>query len=172
MPVNFPNTVQCVCDGPDAKGNQLIFFGSDDGYVRQLDAGTSFDGQVINSSFLLVIDPINSPRLLKRYRKASFEIIGTSYASLTVGYALGWGVSSIGQPGNETEVVPYGGLGQWDFSYWDNFYWDGTTLSPTEAEVVGTAENIAFQVQNATNYTQPFTVNSLFIHFSTRRGLR
>lgn len=171
MPVNFPNPVTCLCEGPGATQSQRIFFGSSNGMVYEMDAGTSFDGGAIPAQFVLVINPTGTPRVHKRYRRASFEIIGGSYSTFQFSYSLGWGASTIGQPAAAAGVLPFS-IPQWDSSYWDSFYWDGTTLTPLEVEMVGTAENVAFAVSSSTNYMQPYTINSAFIHYSMRRGIR
>lgn len=171
MIVNYPNPVTCICEGPGPLSDQRIFFGSTNGFVYEMDAGTSFDGAVLPASLVLVIDPIRSPRVLKRYRKASFEITGGSYAAFQFSYSLGWGAATIGQPAPTTGVLPFT-IPLWDQVAWDSFYWDGTALAPVEVEMVGTAENVAFAVNTSNNYTQPFTINSAFIHYSTRRGIR
>jgi hypothetical protein len=55
---------------------------------------------------------------------------------------------------------------------WDNFVFDGNELSPSEVEVEGTAENIAISISATSDLFRPFTVNSIMLHYSTRRGLR
>jgi hypothetical protein len=108
---------------------------------------------------------------LKRYRKGSLEITGTSYAEFTFSYDLGYSTTDIGQ---DTGLQYSSNLisSFWDSVYWDNFVWDGRTLAPSEVELVGTAENIAVRIASISDIYQPFTVNSTILHYSMRRGLR
>lgn len=171
MPVQFPNAVTVICEGESPDGAETSFFGSTNGYVYRLDAGTSFDGAEISANVTLVFNAIKSPRILKRYRKGSLEITGTSYAEFTFSYDLGYSTTDIGQ---DTGLQYSSNLisSFWDSVYWDNFVWDGRTLAPSEVELVGTAENIAVRIASISDIYQPFTVNSTILHYSMRRGLR
>jgi len=171
MPVQFPNAVTVACEGESPDGAETSFFGSTNGYVYRLDAGTSFDGAEISANLVLVFNAIKSPRILKRYRKGSLEITGTSYAEFTVSYDLGYSTTDLGQNTGSSYssnlVASF-----WDQVSWDNFVWDGRTLAPSEVEVVGTAENIAVRIASISDIYAPFTVNSTILHYSMRRGLR
>lgn len=171
MPVQFPNTVTCCVDGESSDGTAASFFGSDNGFVYQLDAGTSFDGAAISSNLNLVFNSINSPRLLKRYRKASVEMTGTAYSEIEFGYDLGYQSAYIPQAADATydndQRSSY-----WDEMFWDKFVWDGNDISPSEIEVTGTAENIGIRISSTSALFQPFTVNSVIVHYTPRRGLR
>lgn len=171
MPVQFPNTVTCMVEGEKPDGSETSFFGADNGYVYRLDAGTSFDGQEIAASVLLTYNHTGSPRVLKRYRKGSLEISGTGYAEFTFAYELGYSTPLISQPTGsvyESALI----ASYWDSVDWDAFVWDGRTLAPSEVEVNGTAENIAVRISSISDIYPSFTVNSVILHYSMRRGLR
>ena len=171
MPIQFPNAVTCMAEGEKPDGSETSFFGSTDGYVYRLDAGTSFDGAEIPASLVLVFNAIGSPRLLKRFRKAALEITGNGYAEFAFNYDLGYATTDIGQ---EAAVQYSSSLAAsfWDSVYWDNFVWDGRTLAPSEVEVKGTAENISIRIASNSAEFQPFTINSAILHYTPRRGLR
>jgi hypothetical protein len=171
MPVQFPNPVTCMSEGQKPDGSETSFFGSTDGYVYRLDAGTSFDGDEISANMVLVFNAIGSPRMLKRFRKGSLEITGTSYAEFAFSYDLGYGSTEYEQPIQrtyESNLIS----SFWDSAIWDAFVWDGRTLAPSEVEVEGTAENIAVRVASISSIYQSFTVNSVILHYSMRRGIR
>jgi hypothetical protein len=173
MPVFFPNPVFCCDFGTDSNANEFTYFGSNDGqgYVYQLDKGTSFDGASLNAYISLAWDAIKSPRTLKRFRASSIEIQATSYIELQFGYQLGYGSTSIMQPNSvvypSNFATPY-----WDMFTWDNFTWDGQTLAPTEISMTGTGENIQVTLTTTGNFIDTFNVNSVIYHYSLRRGLR
>jgi len=171
MPVRFPNAVACMCEGQRADGAETSFFGSTNGYVYRLDAGTSFDGAEITANMALVFNAIGSPRLLKRFRKASLELTGTSYADFYFNYDLSYATTEISQ--SEQNLYANNLVSSlWDTSSWDFFVWDDRTLAPSEVEVNGTAENIALKIASNSPYFQPFTINSAILHYTPRRGLR
>lgn len=171
MPVQFPNAVTCMAEGEKPDGAETAFFGSTNGYVYRLDAGTSFDGAEIAASMTLVFNAIGSPRLLKRFRRGSLEITGTGYAEFAFNYDLAYSSTYIGQ---ETQSTYASNLlaSFWDTAVWDAFVWDGRTLAPSEVEIKGTAENIAIRVASISAIYQPFTINSIILHYTPRRGIR
>lgn len=171
MPVQYPDPVLCMCEGERADGSMTSYFGSSSGYVFEADAGTSFDGQEIVASAVLVFNAIRNSRVLKRYRKASLEVYGQSFSQFSVGYDLGYGSQQLAQA-PDAEYASDLRAGYWDSMSWDNFVWDGAELSPTEVEVVGTAENIAVRVASSSAAFRPFTINSVTLHYTPRRGIR
>jgi hypothetical protein len=171
MPVQFPDPVICMTEGDRADGSKTSYFGSNNGYVYEIDAGTSFDGQDIPANVSLVFNAMGNSRLLKRYRKASFEIFGDAYAKFAVGYDLGYRSMEYEQAAdapNETDLRS----SYWDQFTWDDFLWDGKELAPAEFDVTGSAENVAFRISCVAPDVEPFTVNSITVHYSPRRGIR
>lgn len=171
MPVQFPDPVMCVYEGVGSNGTKTSYFGSTDGFVYQMDVGSSFDDFEIGSDFNIVFNGEHNHRILKRYRKAALELSGTAYAQFNVGYDLGYRSNLIDQP---IDVQYSNDLrsAYWDSFTWDSFIWDGRDLSPNEVEMMGTAENVAFRVSGASSIVQPFTINSITVHYTPRRGLR
>lgn len=172
MPVLFANTVYCAWEGTKANGNSVSYFGDTAGMVHQLDMGSSFDGADIDATMTLNWSSMRSPRVLKQYRRGSIEMTGSSYASVLFGYALGYGTSNISQPTQVAYASGFVAAPTWDVFTWDSFTWDGSTLFPTEVDMVGTAENVAITISSTTDYIYPFTVNSAIVHYTMRRGLR
>lgn len=174
MPVSFPNPVYSVDEDETSTESLVSYFGSSDGngYVYQLDMGTSFDGANIDAHITLAWDSIKSPRILKRFRAASIEIQSNAYAQVSFGYQLGYGSPNIGQPANTNYTSNFAGTPVWDSFVWDNFIWDGQTLIPTEIDMVGTGENVQVMLSSSTNYIQAYNVNSVIYHYSMRRGMR
>jgi hypothetical protein len=171
MPVQFANPVLCAFETEDSEGNATAFFGSSNGYVYQMERGTSFDGLEIAANLNLIYNSIKSPRMLKRYRKASVELTGDAWAEFAFGYDLGYRSQQIDQP---VDAAYENDLRSafWDSFTWDQFVWDGQELSPNEVDVTGTAENIAIRISSVSAILKPFTVNSILLHYSIRRGLR
>lgn len=171
MPVQFSNPVLCTAEGELSDGTPVAFFGSSNGYVYQIDAGTSFDGAPIQANINLVYNSIKSPRILKRYRKASVEMTGDSYAEIAFGYDLAYRSTALSQ---SLDVAYANDLrsSYWDDMIWDNFVFDGADVSPSEIEVVGTAENMAIRISSVSELFPAFTVNNIILHYTPRRGLR
>lgn len=171
MPVLFNNPVTTWCEGETGAGEEYSFFGSTNGFVYKMDIGPDFDSAPITASMLLNFNPEGAARVLKRYRRASLEVTGTGYSTFDFGYQLGYNTIDIDQPGNLTYSVPLASA-NWDAFFWDSFTWDSRGLAPVEIQCDGTAENIAVAVQSSSRYNQPFTINSVTLHYTFRRGIR
>ena len=171
MPVQLSNPVSCCVEGETPDGASTSFFGSTNGFVYRLDAGTSFDGAVIPANINLVYNSVKSPRVLKRYRKASVELTGDSYAEIAFGYDLGYRSIELEQAAGAVYTNDLRSS-YWDEMTWDNFVWDGRDISPSEIEMMGTAENLAIQISSVSAIIKPFTVNNIIVHYTMRRGLR
>ena len=171
MPVRFPNPVTCACESQDSLTNETMFFGSTNGHVYALDVGTSFDGEIISAKLSMNYNSENTPRMLKRYRRGSFEVTGTSYCEFDFAYDLAYSSAYISQDSAQSYVANFA-PNNWDSIYWDSFIWDGGTLFPTNVEIRGTGENILLHIISESNYFDSFTINSVILHYTLRRGLR
>lgn len=171
--VRYATTFNCVDTTHLTSGTEVTYAGSTDGYVCQLDVGTSFDGADIPAFFVTAWDAIRSPRILKRFRAASIEVQGSHYAEIQYGYNLAYNNDQTVQPMPVAALLNLGVAPRWDSFVWDAFFWDGSgSLVPTDVDEVGTAENIRVTIASGTNFIGAYTVNSIIHHFSMRRGMR
>ena len=169
--MRLTNPVLCVHSSEDSDGSEKIFFGSSDGFVYQMEKGTSHDGAALSWDFRLAYNFSKSPRMLKRYRDLMIEVSGNGYAAFDFTYQLGYNSSEITQPGTQSTVTNFTPA-QWDSFTWDNFIWDGTTLSPNIAYLEGEAENIAMIFSGGTDYHAPIKFSGVVLAYSPRRNLR
>jgi len=171
MPTYFKHVPYCAIEDKYSNGDDASFFGGTDGYVYQLDKGTSFDGQNIYAYMTLNYAASGNSRVLKSYRKAAMEVQGGGYAAFRFGYSLGYGSDAIPQPANTAYGINFNAP-YWGSFTWGNFYWGGRSLMPSECSMSGTAENVALAIYSDANYYQPFTLNTAIIHYLPRRALR
>lgn len=173
MPVWTPSAFVSAVSGEQNSAIDAIYLGAaTDGYVYRLDAGTSFDGAAIPFNLLLTYSSEGNARLLKRYRKAALEIVAAGFAKLNIGFDFSY--SDPTQRAMQTPVTfnknPLTPM--WDSGTWDSQVWDGRALGPIEVPMTGTSENVAMRVIGQNTFSVPFTVNSVYIHWSPRRNLR
>lgn len=173
MPVLFPDPVRCAYEGKKSNGTDVMYFGSDDGWVYQMEKGTSFDGAPIEFYFTTNFSNAKSPRTLKRYRQASMELSSEEgcYASFDFASVLGYDSAEYNQPVSQS-FAQYTGQTRWDSFVWDAFFWDANRIQPIECDLDGTAENIALLVSGSSASTPSFTINSVLVHYSPRRMMR
>jgi hypothetical protein len=175
MPVLYPNPVLCWCEGRLTDQTEYSYFGSDDGYIRQMESGNSFDGQEVPFRLHLNFDSIGNQRVLKRYRHAAFEMIGGGYVEFQAGYSLAYNSNIVlDQPPYQTAVGSFSDSATYDsgFTYDSGLSYDGRTLGPAELGIAGTAENISIIVKGTTNKYPVFGINTVTIHYTPRRGMR
>lgn len=170
MLIEYADVVRCTCSLEMNDGSEAIFFGSDNGWVFQMDKGTSFDGEPIE--FLMDVSWLfqGAPRVLKRYRDAMLEIDGNGYAEFKFGYALGYQSTEVAQP-TQQDVTTNFSATFWDAFVWDAFFWDGVTLAPSLVKMEGEAENVSLAIQGISDYFAPFTITGVVMQYTPRRRL-
>lgn len=159
------NTVDSVVD---ASGVERVFGAATNGYVYELNVGTSFDGGVIPSHIMLTFNNSKSPRLRKRYRRSILQFRSGSTATIRVGYDLSYGDGDASY-GRSVERTVYGAGGFWDSFTWDNFTWDSSYAQQITINTVGTGENVSLVVSNKSNQDEPFTIHTCFLHYTQGR---
>jgi hypothetical protein len=191
MPVFTPMVVNCAYEGKSA-GVDVMYVGASDGFVYQLDKGTSFDGTEIDYMMQLVYASQGSPRVKKRYRKAAVEVYSEAgiYSEFYFNHVLGYASDEYSQPvnlnyadfisGGQWQMTApwsdYGAYlqdGRWDGNLtWDQFFYDLSSTSPIECELDGTGENISLIFYGSSDIVGDFTINSVLLHYSQRRLMR
>ena len=171
MPCLFSHVVRCACSGEMNDGSEAIFFGSSNGFVYQMDKGTSFDGDAIEYVLDLAYNFCKSPRVVKHFRDAMLEVTGTGYATFQFGYSLGYGSSEIAQPNPESVTTTFSQT-FWDNFTWDSFFWDGQTLLPNILDMDGDGENYSLGIFGSSDYFAPFTLTGAVVQYTPRRRMR
>lgn len=177
MTQEFPDVVRVVHSVEGESGTEEIFFGSDDGWVFQMEKGTSFDGDAIESFGMFEYFNCKSPRLNKTFKGATVEATGSGYAVFSLGYELGYSSQDIAQPTSAATADDFASTVQfidqrWDVGNWDVGYWDGVSISPSNFKLVGTAENIAFILYANSDQQNPIHFSGVMTRFLSRRILR
>jgi hypothetical protein len=172
MPMLFSHAVACMWSGEDTSGDEEIYFGSTDGYVYQMEKGTSHDGSAIDAYIWLAFNASRAERVIKRYKRVMFEIAGEGYAEHSFRYELGYNSSDITQPAAKDVLLDLSAQPYWDSFVWDDFVWDGVSLQPESMSLEGSANNISLILQSNSDYFAPTTFNGAIIHYAPRRALR
>jgi len=173
MPMLFEDKVTCACSSEDTSGNEIIMFGSDNGYVYQMYKGTSLDGDNIKWFFDLAYDHFKSPMVNKNFRRAMFEISGDGYAIFNFSYLLGYGSTDIEQPATQQEDTGLSDV-RWDDSgaTWDTGFWDYSAVSPEYFPMLGSAENMSIRLQGEYDYCNSILFSGAVIQYNYTRERR
>lgn len=169
----LPHKITCMHSVEGTTAEEEIFFGSDDGHCYQMEVGTSFDGEPIESFALMQYVNQGQARVNKRYKSASIEVGGSGYTELGVGYEIGYGSVNFAQPNSYSSFT---GLNfdeaRWDSFIWDNFYWDSEYVSPLNLKLTGATENIGFIFHKSSDEHLPTKVSGILIRYQDGRILR
>jgi hypothetical protein len=172
MPLQFPDPVLCsVSDEIYGGGSEVFFFGSSNGFVYQMERGTSFDGYPIEAYIDLAFNNLKNYRMLNRYHRLSFEMMGSGYSEFGTSYGLGYESTDIAQPEYENHIVELSSP-IWDAFTWDAFTWDGVPLTNLSISTPGNGENISVKIHSNSDYFTPIKFSGVFIEYHPLRRLR
>lgn len=168
--VVFPLCVKCYAEGY-ISGDERSFFGSTDGYVYEIDAGTSFDGDAIDAFIRLPFFHYDSPRHRKRFRKIVLELDTQSAIDIYFNAAFDYASGEMDDVVTNTFDL-LGGGGFWDVSYWEQFTWSAPIIETAEAKIAGSGKNMSIHLYSSGTYDEPHTIQGVSVHYDIRRITR
>ena len=171
MPMLFPDVVRCVWSGRMNDGSEAICFGSANGFVYQMERGTSYDGADIEAYMDLAFNFSKSPRTLKSYFSAAIDVSGTAYGAYLFSFTLGYGSTDIGSSAAQTETLNLSS-GAWDLGFWNTGSWDASGLTPSTVEMDGDAENVSLKIYMKSDYYAALKFNSVAMNYIPRQPIR
>lgn len=135
-------------------GEERIFAGGSNGFVYELDMGTSADGDLWGSEFLTVFTHSRSPRQRKRYRRTTLQFEATGTVDVNIGYDLSFGSRepSFGVIMRTASSVGLGGY--WSSFTWNRFTWDAPYAQEFNIDTPGNGVSIALII-STNSRTQP-----------------
>ncbi len=171
MPFDLDIGVSSVTSGETTSGEEILLAGSDEGWVYQLDKGTSFNGNEIPSHIRFAYNHMGSLQVNKRFHRVLMEIEGDSSTALSVSADYSYGDPDL-VPGPERASSIKGGGGYWDESVWGDFYWSGMAQGEALSDLYGYGKNISIAVKSTATFEQPHTLSSMTIFYTMRRQAR
>jgi hypothetical protein len=168
----YDRQVSCICSAEDLTGREEIFFGATDGFVYQMDSGTSFDGRALEAVLKLHFNHLKSPSVIKRIRKIVLELSAPINTYISAGVEFDYGgsddgmeVFSLEQPG-----------GVWGVDTWGEFVWDGRTIASAPLDIDGSGENFSLTLYHSgvwelQNQVQGFPLVFPFVFSIPRSGI-
>jgi hypothetical protein len=160
--------VYSVCSSEDADGDEILFFGSNDGYIYQMDKGTSFDGAKIEAMLRLSYYHYDTPTRNKRFRKIHFEMSAGSDVSLKFMPAYSYDSPEVPEA-RELDMSVTADGGYWNIDNWDTFNWSSAVVSTAEHNIEGVGTNMGLLILSEATYEQPHTLQGVTVHYSPRR---
>lgn len=162
----YPNPVVCVTEGEDSDGSIKVYFGSTDGFVYQMDSGTSLDGAPIDTLFTTSYYHYKSPTQWKRFLKLLFEISAQNGTTFYV--RTDYDYKSIQSPKNaeqSPEITGFGGT--WGLDKWSEFiYGDAYVQNPT-IYIQGYGVNMSVIVRTSEKYKAAHIVHNFIANYES-----
>lgn len=152
----------------DSSGIERILASGSDGYVYELDVGTSLDGENIQSHLFTAFNSNKSPRNRKHYRRTILQATCKGVASVSIGYELGYGDLE-NDSGVRSSQTLIGGGTYWDIGYWDTFNWDSPYVSEYIIDTPGDGKNIGMVIYGDSDIDLPYTIHSAITNYTVRR---
>jgi len=173
MPLDYGMPVRCIATDTLSTGEEVTYFGSDDGYVYRDNIGGTMDGDAVEAWVRLAFNHNRSPQLRKRYRRAVLEVKAAGYAQLNMGYDLGYGDRNVAPPVQQPNQVLSGVAGSnWDQVIWDGFVWDSSYLEQPRMSLEGVERNIGFTFLMNQSTDSPLTIQGVTVFFNPLRAER
>lgn len=161
-----------VYSGEDATGFEILLAGDDEGFVYEIDKGTSFDGGEVEAYLRLSFLHQGAPSDFKRYHRAFLDVI-TSQADTVIAFSSDYTFGDINLPsGSETNETIYGGGDFWDTAFWDQFNWSAPFQADATIDLNGIGRNVSVVVMSDATHDVPHTLSSITINFTPRRRRR
>jgi len=162
----YPVEVSTVCSCEDTNGTEVLFFGSTDGYVYQMDKGTSFDGVAVTAFIRPAFNYLKTPEQKKRFFKAILEV--TAASPVTINFTPDYDYGD--KEGLTQFLAASSSSGYWNIGNWNEFNWGEQSVSNPEAHLSGSGVNISMVLYSEGIYDTPHIIHGVLLHYS-KRGL-
>lgn len=167
--INWPDVVRCVHSTEDASGDELVVFGSDDGYIYQMDSGNSFDDENLAASLTTAYSPCKRPRNVKRFRRAIFDMRSEAETSIFA-KALPKFDASEAQDG--TEVALGGGLAILGQAVLGEAILGGTLIQEGRLDLPAIGDYIAMRIYSDSSTDPAWEIDGISYEFLEGRRRR
>ena len=166
--VEYPLKVLTANTTEDSTGKEEIFFGSEDGFIYQMDAGTSFDGVEMEYQLRLPFNNLKSPRTRKRFLNAILEI--DAPAGITLRFAPDFSYGSDETPKGIVQSFDISsGGGFWDNGIeWADFFWGGQSQGEAKAYLKGSGLNMSLLIIGESTYEESHTITGITLQYVLR----
>lgn len=166
----LPFGVNVATEG-EMDGVSRVFIGCDDGYVREMDAGRSMDGEAFEYWMKLPFSVLGVPGFVKKGAHITAEFSGASFgrikAAVEVDYANPDRLDALTV---SADIPPPATL--WDIGNWDVGVWDGQAGQTTRLKVRWQGENVAVTFFGESAQELPHEISSASIWFRKLRQVR
>ena len=167
--VELQDVVHSIVSWKDEKQRTRMMFGSDDGWVYELNRGTSFDGEAIECFLRLAYNAFGDPNREDKVFLVTLysDVPGQSIVNLSGSYSYGNGADT-----GSRQVEMFGGGANWDEAEWDEFYWDAPLTTVTRVPFGGQGTSLSLVIEQERSDELAHTITGIAIDYAPRRKRR
>lgn len=171
MPLEYDFIANVACSEEDTDGSERIFVGDDDGFVYELEKGTSFAGNDINYYMRTVLYHSKSPGRFKKYSQARIDATLSGALTLYGQFEYDFHDDSFNL-GEALDFSTDEAGGYWDEFTWDEFVWDKPTSGIPQEKLEGEGVNIAAYLYGQSKIDKSHTLRGVTLQWMPRRDDR
>lgn len=152
----------------DTLGIEHLYAAGSNGYVYELERGTSMDGSNITAHMILSFNNNKTPRSRKHYKRVILQAQCAGLAQVNVGYDLSYaGVEADSGLRSLSQIIGSGGY--WDQVVWDQFNWDSPVVQEYKVDTPGNGLNIGILIYSDNAIDNEYTISSAIINYIINR---
>lgn len=154
-------------------GQERVFMGDQEGYVYEMNVGTSLDGAPLEAYARLAPWNMKAPNINKHFLKATLYVEAAQGSEVQVTYELDYGDWSL-ERGEDTafsidslnDIDASGGY--WGVSEWGSFTWGGRAVSEINLYVDSPGRNLGLVVHSLSTEEPVHTIEGCVVEYTMR----
>jgi hypothetical protein len=162
--VNYSMPMTVGCDGEDELGDIIKYVGGTDGFVYQIDIGTSFNGDVIPTGLYTSYYGYASARKWKQFMRMIFELTAQRGTEFKVRPVFDYNDASF--PITRWWEEDIKGLGgSWGKDDWGSFSWGGSVVQRMIHYTRGHGTNMSIEMITNSKYVEQHIVHNVIVDY-------
>jgi hypothetical protein len=171
---NLLHSTHCIWSGENTgwfdknqAGNEEIYFGSENGWVFQLEKGNSFDGEDIEAFIRTSFYHYKTPQQRKRFFYVALNISSQAGSMISAMPDFSYSSENVPQARSMDLSVP-GSAGFWGASEWDKFIWSGVVAYNGQISIDGIGDNMGLFIYSKSSTENPHILYGATVNYSMR----
>lgn len=172
LPLSLPVVANVCHSEEDLSGNERLFVGGTDGYVYELNRGSSADGDEISSYLRLWPITSGAPMLRKTFGNAWLGVTTELYSSVKVIPELSYNDPDAPELPHISSGDIAGAGALWGTADWSEFFWSAQDAVKPKIDIKATGDAVGFVIYSDTAIDFGHTIQSVTLDYFPRRMSR
>ena len=170
MPFDYgtDKVMNTVYSATGSDGIERVFGAATDGYIYEIERGTSLDGDAMPFHIMTHFNNSKSLRVRKNYHRTVVQLEAEGFAEMQLGYSLSYGKSGIPQTLQQDADVIGGG------SFWNQItdyaqVWGSPYVQEINFKTPGNGDSISIVVAGSSSKSTRFTLQTCIPYYKIGR---